>query len=53
MRVGGRGDDPAAAPSGSYVIDEEVRDPSAAGRDDVLAEALWDRTESLLATPAA
>lgn len=45
--------DPAAAPSGSYVIDEKVRDPSAAGRDDVLAEGLWERTESLIATPAA
>jgi NAD(P)-dependent dehydrogenase (short-subunit alcohol dehydrogenase family) len=45
--------DPTAAPSGSYVIDQKVRDPSAAARDDILAEALWERTEALLATPAA
>lgn len=44
--------DPTAAPSGSYVIDQKIRDPSAAARDEILAEALWDRTESLLATPA-
>jgi retinol dehydrogenase-12 len=44
--------DPAAAPSGSYVIDQQVRDPTTAGRDAILSEALWERTESLIATPA-
>jgi NAD(P)-dependent dehydrogenase (short-subunit alcohol dehydrogenase family) len=44
-------DDPGA-PSGCYAIDQKVRDPSAAARDDVLAEALWERTEALVTTPA-
>lgn len=45
--------DPAAASvSGAYVVDQKVRDPSAAGRDDVLAEGLWERSEALLATAA-
>jgi retinol dehydrogenase-12 len=45
--------DPSAAPSGCYVIDQKVRDPSAAARDAVLSEALWERSESLAATYAA
>jgi NAD(P)-dependent dehydrogenase (short-subunit alcohol dehydrogenase family) len=46
--------DPAAAPlSGVYVVDEQVKPPSAAGRDDVLAEGLWEHTEALLAATAA
>ncbi|WCB96895.1 3-oxoacyl-[acyl-carrier-protein] reductase [Baekduia alba] len=46
--------DPAAASiSGAYVVDEKVREPSAAARDDALAEGLWDRTEALLLTAAA
>lgn len=42
--------DPAAAElSGAYVVDEQVREPSAAARDDVLAEGLWERTAALTA----
>lgn len=40
-----------AAPAqadGAYVVDEEVATPSAAARDDVLAEGLWERTSELL-----
>jgi NAD(P)-dependent dehydrogenase (short-subunit alcohol dehydrogenase family) len=45
--------DPAAGSlNGAYVVDQKVRDPSAAGRDDVLAEGLWERSEALLATAA-
>jgi NAD(P)-dependent dehydrogenase (short-subunit alcohol dehydrogenase family) len=40
----------AASLSGAYVVDEKVLNPSAAARDDVLAEGLWERTEALLAT---
>jgi NAD(P)-dependent dehydrogenase (short-subunit alcohol dehydrogenase family) len=39
--------DPAAV-DGAYVVDQEVRDPSAAARDDVLAEGLWERTSELV-----
>ena len=46
--------DPAAATlTGAYVVDQQVREPSAAARDDVLAEALWERTEALLASTGA
>jgi NAD(P)-dependent dehydrogenase (short-subunit alcohol dehydrogenase family) len=46
--------DPAAAQlSGVYVVDEQVKPPSAAARDDVLAEGLWERTEALVAATAA
>jgi NAD(P)-dependent dehydrogenase (short-subunit alcohol dehydrogenase family) len=40
--------DPSAV-DGAYVVDEQVAQPSAAARDDVLAEALWERTSGLLA----
>jgi NAD(P)-dependent dehydrogenase (short-subunit alcohol dehydrogenase family) len=33
---------------GEYVVDEKVRSPSAAARDDVLAEGLWERSAQLL-----
>lgn len=39
--------DPAQV-DGAYVVDERVKAPSAAARDDVLAEALWERTSALL-----
>jgi NAD(P)-dependent dehydrogenase (short-subunit alcohol dehydrogenase family) len=43
--------DPAAAElNGVYVVDEKVKPPSAAARDDVLSEGLWERTEALVAT---
>jgi NAD(P)-dependent dehydrogenase (short-subunit alcohol dehydrogenase family) len=46
--------DPAAAQlSGAYVVDERVAEPSAAARDDVLAAALWERTQALCRLPAA
>jgi NAD(P)-dependent dehydrogenase (short-subunit alcohol dehydrogenase family) len=42
--------DPAAAElTGVYVVDEQVRDPSAAARDAVLAEGLWERSVALTA----
>jgi NAD(P)-dependent dehydrogenase (short-subunit alcohol dehydrogenase family) len=41
--------DPAAADlTGAYVVDEQVKSPSAAARDDVLAEGLWERTSELV-----
>jgi NAD(P)-dependent dehydrogenase (short-subunit alcohol dehydrogenase family) len=39
--------DPAAV-DGAYVVDEQVAVPSAAARDDVLAEGLWERTSELV-----
>lgn len=39
--------DPAAV-NGAYVEDEQVATPSAAARDDVLAEGLWERTSELV-----
>src|SRR6476646_1772537 len=46
--------DPAAASlTGAYVVDERQRAPTAAGRDDALARALWDRTAALCRLPAA
>jgi NAD(P)-dependent dehydrogenase (short-subunit alcohol dehydrogenase family) len=39
--------DPAAV-DGTYVEDEKVEQPSAAARDDALAEGLWERTSELL-----
>jgi NAD(P)-dependent dehydrogenase (short-subunit alcohol dehydrogenase family) len=42
--------DPAL--SGVYVVDEQVKPPSAAARDDVLAQGLWERTEALVAATA-
>jgi retinol dehydrogenase-12 len=38
----------AAGLDGAYVVDERVRRPSAAAQDDVLAEALWERTAALV-----
>jgi NAD(P)-dependent dehydrogenase (short-subunit alcohol dehydrogenase family) len=44
----------AAGLSGAYVVNESVRTPSAAARDDDLAAALWEATERALGvrTPA-
>jgi retinol dehydrogenase-12 len=40
--------DPAAAAlDGAYVIDQQVKQPSAAARDDVMAEGLWERSAAL------
>jgi retinol dehydrogenase-12 len=33
---------------GAYVVNEKVATPSAAARDDVLAEGLWERTSELV-----
>jgi NAD(P)-dependent dehydrogenase (short-subunit alcohol dehydrogenase family) len=42
--------DPAAAQlTGVYVVDQKVREPTAAGRDDALAEGLWERSATLTA----
>lgn len=42
--------DPAAAElTGVYVVDEKVREPTRAARDDVLAEGLWERSAALTA----
>ena len=38
----------AGSLTGEYVVDEKVKSPSAAARDDVLAEGLWERSEQLL-----
>lgn len=38
----------AGSLTGEYVVDEQVKSPSAAARDDVLAEGLWERSEQLL-----
>jgi NAD(P)-dependent dehydrogenase (short-subunit alcohol dehydrogenase family) len=43
-------DDKAKHLTGAYVIDEKVREPSAAARDDHLAAELWRRSEVLTAT---
>ena len=42
--------DEAARLTGEYVIDEKVREPSAAAQDDHLAAELWRRSEELTAT---
>lgn len=39
--------DPALV-NGAYVVDSQVGTPSAAARDDVLAEGLWERTSALV-----
>jgi len=40
--------DPAAATlTGVYVVDQKVRDPTTAARDDALADGLWDRSVAL------
>ncbi len=42
--------DPAAAQlTGVYVVDQKVREPTRAARDDVLAEGLWERSVALTA----
>ncbi len=38
--------------SGEYVVDEKVRQPSAAARDPDLARALWERSAALAGLPA-
>jgi NAD(P)-dependent dehydrogenase (short-subunit alcohol dehydrogenase family) len=40
--------DDAAHLNGAYVVDEKVRAPSAAAQDDMLAAALWERSEELV-----
>jgi NAD(P)-dependent dehydrogenase (short-subunit alcohol dehydrogenase family) len=45
-------DSAAGSLSGAYVVDQKVTEPSAAARDDVLAEGLWERSEALVATAA-
>jgi len=42
--------DEAARLTGEYVVDEKVRAPSAAARDEHLAAELWRRSEELTAT---
>jgi retinol dehydrogenase-12 len=42
-------DSAAAQLTGVYVVDEKVKQPSAAARDDVLAEGLWERSVALTA----
>jgi len=39
--------DAAAGLTGEYVVDEKVRVPNAAARDDTLAEGLWERSAEL------
>jgi NAD(P)-dependent dehydrogenase (short-subunit alcohol dehydrogenase family) len=43
-------DPEAASLTGAYVIDQKLREPSTAARDDVLAEGLWDRSVALTAS---
>ncbi|MBV9800972.1 MAG: SDR family NAD(P)-dependent oxidoreductase [Solirubrobacterales bacterium] len=38
--------------TGEYVVDEKVRQPSAAARDPELARALWERSAALVGLPA-
>jgi NAD(P)-dependent dehydrogenase (short-subunit alcohol dehydrogenase family) len=38
----------AAQVNGAYVVDEKVATPNAAAQDNVLAEALWERTSELV-----
>jgi NAD(P)-dependent dehydrogenase (short-subunit alcohol dehydrogenase family) len=45
--------DEAKALNGVYVADEQVRSPNAQAQDDDLAEALWERSEALVATDRA
>jgi len=44
--------DEAAALTGEYVQDEQVRTPSAQARDDTLATRLWERSAELVGLPA-
>jgi retinol dehydrogenase-12 len=46
--------DAAAGLTGEYVVDEKVQAPSAAAREDLLAEGLWERSAELtgLSAPA-
>ena len=40
--------DEAAGLTGEYVVDEKVKEPNAAARDDALAGALWERSAELV-----
>jgi NAD(P)-dependent dehydrogenase (short-subunit alcohol dehydrogenase family) len=42
----------AAELTGAYVRDEKVRDPSPQAREEVLADALWERSEELVGLAA-
>jgi retinol dehydrogenase 12 len=42
----------AASLTGTYVVDEKVREPSAAAQDEALAAALWERSAELTGLPA-
>jgi len=44
--------DEASDLTGEYVVDEKVRTPSAAARNDALAEGLWERSAALVGLPA-
>jgi hypothetical protein len=39
--------DEAGELTGAYVQDENVLEPSAQARDEILAEGLWERSEEL------
>jgi retinol dehydrogenase 12 len=43
----------AASLTGAYVVDEKVRDPSAAAQDEILAAALWESSADLAGLAAA
>jgi retinol dehydrogenase 12 len=43
----------AASLTGTYVVDEKVREPSAAAQNETLAEALWERSAELAGLAAA
>jgi NAD(P)-dependent dehydrogenase (short-subunit alcohol dehydrogenase family) len=38
--------------TGEYIVDEQVKQPSGAARDPVLAEGLWERSAQLVGLPA-
>jgi NAD(P)-dependent dehydrogenase (short-subunit alcohol dehydrogenase family) len=42
----------AAPLDGEYIVDEQVKQPSAAARDDEMARALWERSAALVGLPA-
>ena len=43
----------AASLTGTYVVDEKVREPSAAAQNETLAAALWERSAELAGLAAA
>jgi NAD(P)-dependent dehydrogenase (short-subunit alcohol dehydrogenase family) len=44
--------DEAASLNGSYVVDEQVKAPSAQAQDEALARGLWERSAQLVGLPA-